>query len=248
MPVLRILHYFVICALLFSLSAVAETVTHTVSPDGKTEVWLIKEPDVGADVARFAFKPHTDIRFQPGDGITIEAGGCVQTGGVGKTWKRYVNPSGPNADKYYYGTIWIPGVIGAQAPNVTRIVDVLGTRWGIPTSANANNLYLLLGYLDDNYSDNGYYSHDDGTDDQCKDSQNAWVRVTAVHGVGGKLWAGEAKLAPYDLLSDGDDDNLIPLNPYWSYLTKGVAPTDAHPAKEPNGDTTCSSGSVVTVA
>ena len=246
MSLKQMVRYFSLCALLLLSSiAFAEKITHTVSPDGKTEVWLINEPDVGQDVARFAFKPHADIRFQPGDGITIEAGGCVQTGGTGKTWKRYVDPRGPNSDKYYYGTIWIPGVLGAQTPNVARIKDVLGKRWGVPPSAKPAQLYLLLGYLDDDNSDNGYYSHDDGTDDQCKGTDNAWVRITAVRGVGGALWASEGKLAPNDLLSDGLDDNLIPLNPYWSFMTNGVPPSDANPAKAPSGDTTCVGNGIV---
>ncbi len=249
MQVRCILHSIFACSLLLSsyIAGAAETVTHTVSSDGKTQVWTINEPEVGIAVENYGFKPHTDIKFQPGDGVTIEAGGCVQTGGSGKTWKSYVKPLGPNSDKYYSGTIWIPGAIGAQAPNVTWIKDGLGT-WGIPASATPANLYLLLGYLDDNYSDNGYYSHDDGTDDQCKNSVNAWVRVTIVSGAGGKLWASSGKSAPYDLLSDGDDDNLIPLNPYWAFATNGVAPTDTNPAKEPTGTTPCSDGSEVTVA
>jgi hypothetical protein len=249
MTVARTLLSLSACSLLLCsvISRANETVTHTVSPDGKTQVWTINEPEVGIAVENYGFRPHADIKFQPGDGVTIEAGGCVQTGGSGKTWKSYVKPLGPNSDKYYSGTIWIPGAIGEQAPNVTRIKDALGT-WGIPPNASMANLYLLLGYLDDNYSDNGYYSHDDGTDDQCKNSQNAWVKITVVSGAGGKLWASSGKSAPYDLLSDGDEDNLIPLNPYWAFGTNGVPPTDASPAKEPTGTTLCSSGSVETVA
>jgi hypothetical protein len=244
-----ILHSIAACSLLLSstIAGAAETVTHTVSSDGKTQVWTINEPEVGVAVENYGFKPHTDIKFQPGDGVTIEAGGCVQTGGSGKTWKSYVNPLGPNSDKYYSGTIWIPGAIGGQAPNVTRIKDALGP-WGIPPATSTANLYLLLGYLDDNYSDNGYYSHDDGTDDQCKNSENAWVRITIVSGAGGKLWASAGKTAPYDLLSDGDDDNLIPLNPYWAFATNGVPPTDTNRAKEPTGTTLCSDGGLVTLA
>src|SRR5438067_1198010 len=37
------------------------------------------------------------ITFQPGDRIHIEAGGCAQTGGIGSTWKRYVDPRGSHA-------------------------------------------------------------------------------------------------------------------------------------------------------
>jgi hypothetical protein len=231
---------FVAISLLAATSVAAENIQHTVSPDGKTEVWLIKEPDVGANVAHYAFKPHPDIKFQPGDGITIEAGGCVQTGGVGDTWKRYVDPRGPDSDKYYAGTIWIPGVIGDRAPNITRIKDALGTRWGVPGTANLANLYLMLGYLDDGNGDNGYYAHDNGTGDQCKNSVNAWVRVTVLHGAGGTLWSNAGKDAPLDLLNDGYDANLIPLNPYWEYKTNGVAPTAGNPAQSPGGDTVCS--------
>jgi hypothetical protein len=32
------------------------------------------------------------VRFRPGDAVTVSAGGCVQTGGRDKTWKRYVVP------------------------------------------------------------------------------------------------------------------------------------------------------------
>src|SRR5438105_9059582 len=52
--------------------------------------------------------PYIDIAFQIGDSVTIDAGGCVQTGGIGPTWKRYVNPQGPNSDQLYHGLILIP--------------------------------------------------------------------------------------------------------------------------------------------
>ena len=35
---------------------------------------------------------------------------------------------------------------------------------------------------DDGYSDNGYYSHDDGTNNQCKGVDNAWVSLTITSG------------------------------------------------------------------
>src|SRR5712692_574853 len=50
------------------------------------------------------------MTFQPGDIIRINAGGCVQTGGRGLTWKHYVAPKGPNSSRLYHGLIWIPGV------------------------------------------------------------------------------------------------------------------------------------------
>jgi hypothetical protein len=40
---------------------------------------------------------------------------------------------------------------------------------------------FFLGYEDDGYGDNGYYSHDNGTGNQCLDVGNAWVNVTLIH-------------------------------------------------------------------
>jgi hypothetical protein len=36
---------------------------------------------------------------------------------------------------------------------------------------------LVLGYDDDAYGDNGYYSHDNGTGNQCLNSVNAFVEI-----------------------------------------------------------------------
>jgi hypothetical protein len=56
---------------------------------------------------------YPDIKFNNGDVVTISAGGCVQTQnhGNGKSWKRYVNPSGDGdaSKQYYHGTMWVPG-------------------------------------------------------------------------------------------------------------------------------------------
>ena len=38
----------------------------------------------------------------------------------------------------------------------------------IDPSINPQLTFLRLGYEDDDYSDNGYWGHDDGTGDQCK--------------------------------------------------------------------------------
>jgi hypothetical protein len=126
---------------------------------------------------------YPQIKFLPGDSVSIDAGGCVQTGGSGKTWKLYVNPSGPNADRLYHGKIWIPGIDSS----LTRIQNFPALRVAkqipspLPADLQAANLFLRLGYEDDGYGDNGYYSHDDGTDDQCKNSVNAFVIISIGH-------------------------------------------------------------------
>jgi hypothetical protein len=109
------------------------------------------------------------LSFLPGDHVQVLAGGCVQTGGHGKTWKRYVNPAPNNG--LYRGTISIPGVTTGVIPvsAANNGTFVVGGRGGS----------LILGYDDDNYSDNGYYARntDNGTEDQCLNLGNAYVTL-----------------------------------------------------------------------
>jgi hypothetical protein len=107
------------------------------------------------------------IQFLPGDHVSVDAGGCVQTGGHGATWKRYVDPASDNG--LYHGLINIPGATGGTV----QIWTAVGRTFTVGGSGGS----LVLGYQDDGYSDNGYYSHDDGTGNQCKGVGNAWVHI-----------------------------------------------------------------------
>jgi hypothetical protein len=141
-------------------------------------VWRITQPNV-----KQASTAYPQIKFLPGDSVSVDAGGCVQTGGSGSTWKLYVNPSGPNSDRLYHGKIWIPGIDNS----LTRIKDFTafkaarGIASPLPAGLNPADMYLRLGYEDDGYGDNGYYSHDDGTQNQCKNSVNAFVIISIGH-------------------------------------------------------------------
>lgn len=112
-----------------------------------------------------------DFSFLPGDHVTVEAGGCVQRGGKGLTWKRYVDPA--DDEDLYHGLITIPGATG----NLERLVNVVGRQLVVRGRGSGQ---LVLGYEDhdDAYSDNGYYAHDNGTADQCLNSENAFVIIT----------------------------------------------------------------------
>lgn len=127
------------------------TVTQ-VDPD--TERVVISRPVVSQPL--FDYK---SIVLLPGEQIGINAEGCVQTGGAGSTWKRYVNPSGSNSDRLYFGSMEIPGVL-----NNMRLSTLLGQTITMPEVSPTT---LVLRYSDDNYGDNGYYSHDNGTENQC---------------------------------------------------------------------------------
>lgn len=140
-------------------------------------VWRIETPNV-----KQAATSYPQITFKPGDQISVDAGGCVQTGGSGQTWKRYVDPAGPNSDHLYHGLISLPGVTNGPV----RLENFgLNTPHAVPNpvpaTAATQGLYLRLGYEDDGFGDNGYYSHDNGTGDQCKDSVDAFVIVSIGH-------------------------------------------------------------------
>jgi hypothetical protein len=157
-----------LCCLLSSASSGGAQTAHRCEQQGQVQTCRIDQPEVRRPITDYPM-----ITFRPGDLVRIQAGGCVQTGGRGRTWKQYVDPSGDNADRLYHGLILIPGMRGLR-----RIKDVVGQTYQVPaTLAPGIPLHLRLGYEDDNYEDNGYYGHDDGTGDQCKNVGAAWIRL-----------------------------------------------------------------------
>ncbi|HSR93022.1 MAG TPA: hypothetical protein VLK88_17080, partial [Gemmatimonadales bacterium] len=154
-----------------------EQISHTTA--GTTETWRIDEPTVTEKSVDYH-----QIVFQPMDGVIVSSGGCVQTGGSGLTWKRYLDPAGPNSDHLYHGLIQIPGIHSA----LVRTAGVVGSSFTIPGSLDPAQNFLRLGYEDDNYSDNGYTNHDDGTGDQCKGVGSAYVVIDILHNVAPEEW------------------------------------------------------------
>ncbi len=166
-------------SLLFSPGALAEqfdvVVLQEETPTQTT--WSISRPNVRKSVTEY-----TQIRFKPGDTVKVYAKGCVQTGGSGRTWKRYVDPRGDNSDRLYHGLIHIPGITNKPVTiqqfglNVSHKIPET-----LPGSLKPEDLFLRLGYQDDNFSDNGYWGHDDGTGDQCKGVGPAIVTISIGH-------------------------------------------------------------------
>lgn len=146
---------------------------------GTMETWRIDQPTVTEKTVDYH-----QIVFQPTDGVIVSSGGCVQTGGSGLTWKRYLNPAGPNSDVLYHGLIQIPGIHSA----LVRTAGVVATAFTIPGTLNPAQNFLRLGYEDDNYLDNGYSNHDDGTGDQCKGVDPAFVSIDILHNVAPEEW------------------------------------------------------------
>jgi hypothetical protein len=168
---------------------------------------------------------YQNVVFAPGDKVFVNGDGCVQTGGSGDTWKRYVNPGGGGADHLYHGLVRVPTgrLAGTDVGNVlTRIEHVVGrpitvTGEGIPES----QLVLHLGYEDDDFSGNGYDGHDDGTEDQCKgdngnDGGPAHVTVTICRQTTEPCTSTPSRF-PFNVLSDQVDPNGFLYNPHWSW-------------------------------
>ena len=188
-------------------ASAAEAVTCTNSQNQTT--CRIEQPAVGQRE-----KDYPQVRFAPGDNLVVSAGGCVQTGGSGKTWKLYVDPQGNGSDRLYHGLIWIPGVTS----DLIRISSVVNRTLSISSSMPASSaLYLRLGYEDDSYGDNGYWGHDDGDNDQCKNVSDAWVQVSITHNT---VAADKPYPDPLDLITVQYDANLLALNPTWAGSAK----------------------------
>jgi hypothetical protein len=161
-------------------AAHAETVTQLSAP-GNDRYYRISEPNVSQRETEYP-----EITFEVGETVRFRAGGCVQTGGRGLTWKRYVHPYGPKSDRYYHGLFQIPGAMSNLA-SLSDFVDdgSLGTSgsgtspWSAVFTVRSSlpNMALRLGYTDDQYDDNGYWGHDDGTQRQCEGIGNAWLEV-----------------------------------------------------------------------
>jgi uncharacterized membrane protein len=186
---------------------------------------------------------YDQIPLVPGDTISIRAGGCVNTGGVGDTRKRYIDPIGPFPFAgAYRGYIHIPGLVGEPgSPNASipgmpfdRLFEPRRLNDPAPLGNVATQIFMTattpttlhLGYHDDEYPDNGYqHPGDEGTGHQCFGAGDAWVELTIHHGgpfsgpfptpVLPKAW----DLTPNQIPGDPFrfDDNFLFLEPRWAW-------------------------------
>jgi hypothetical protein len=134
-----------------------------------TDTWRVDLPAVNVPKTEYA-----QIKLAAGDEVSIEAGGCVQTGVFGPSWKRFVDPQGDGSDYLYHGLIQLPGM-----PSFARLSDWNNRVFTIPSGSQSTSLWT--GYEHDHYWNAGYYGHDNGTGDQCKNVGPAWVELKIKH-------------------------------------------------------------------
>lgn len=179
-------------------------------PRANTEVWAISRPNVKQKETTYG-----NIQFRSGDLVHVMAGGCVQTGGGGLTWKRYVNPMDrvKGDDDTYYGLVMIPGAFPKG-----RIRDAVRASPLAVLQDPGSDRSLRLGYADDDYGDNGYWGHDWGWWEQCRDSSDAFVVIAIQHGCASAPQSADcSRLAPLDLMADSLDPNGFAENPQWGW-------------------------------
>jgi len=191
------------------------------TPRPNTEVWRIDRPNV-----RQRETSYPGIRFRQGDLVSVFAGGCAQAGGMGLTWKRYVNPMSPNrdSDDQYHGLIAVPGF----GP-LRHIRDAV-LAGGIAILADPGaDAALKLGYADDGYSDNGYTGREDGWWQQCNDLSDAWVVIAIQHDCATSAAPSCIRGRALDIVWDRTDANGFPLNPDWVW--RRVVGTEPEPSQ-----------------
>lgn len=145
-----------------------------IANDKNNEFWRIDAPNV-----KQADTVYPQVKLRPRDTVAVDAGGCVQTGGPGKTWRLYVDPRGPNSDRFFHGRIKLPGM--RESLTIRQFVTN-GNNFEVPANATGD-MHLHLGYGDNpnDYANNGYWGHDDGIENQCRNVGKAWVIVRIYH-------------------------------------------------------------------
>ncbi len=190
--------------------------------------WIVERPEV-----RRQLTVYPDIRFAPGDRVTVRAKGCVNTGNRPKMWKRYVDPYGNDTDRFYHGLIWIPGArIEHQGERLVTPVGTAPVRIsGIAGGMNADlkpdpqefvidppstgiESALRLGYESAHYKDNGYAGEPSGNGCDKPGVGHATI-VISIRGSGGPLDSRRLPL-PFDPVSKETDLNGFMLSPQWA--------------------------------
>jgi hypothetical protein len=200
---------------------------------GNIRKWTIVKPDVSKRLTEYP-----QITFDRGDSVLVSASGCVNVGTNKPDWRRYVDPSGNNTDRFFHGLIWIPGarIPHDPQPLVTPvgtgpvpIASVAGSsdnpskaEWLIVDAPpEGTKSTLRLGYEADYrhplLPGDGPYTASLPNSGQCKGSDYASVTIVIKPGpppadLSRRL---TRTLRPFDPVSASTDENGLMFSPRW---------------------------------
>ena len=199
---------------------------------GNIRKWRIDRPDVSKRLTEYP-----QITFDRGDSVLVSASGCVNVGINKPDWRRFVDPSGNNTDRFYHGLIWIPGARIPHDPQLlvtpvgtgpVPIASVAGSsddpsraEWLIVDVPEKTKSTLRLGYEVDYRHPllprADPYSGMPPNTGQCKGRDDASVTVIIKPGppptdLSGRL---TRTLRPFDPVSATTDENGLMFSPRW---------------------------------
>jgi len=206
-----------------------------------TVTWTVTRPEVKRRITEYP-----EIEFHAGDIVTVSAGGCVDTGGAGKTLKQYVGPWGIDTDRLYHGLIWIPGakvidgdrhLIVPVGTSLVRLASITAGPNGTPPAQHlvvekdfpeGVSHSLHLGYEDDEYDDNSYppigQPHGERKGNNCSADPKDYAYVTIAITRGTAV--GPSTLGPLDPVANEYDPNGFQLSPAWFWNYPANPPHD----------------------
>jgi len=212
--------FLVVCSAHNWASAQSPRVRHRyIAPN--IEEFVVDTPNV-----RLPKTLYPEVVFRSGDLWTISATGCARhaAGAFGRHWSRYSNPVGDHDVTYgrlYHGTVSLN-----DGGDLVEIAVAANSPHWIPFVGGKEQTFaLLLGYISDDYREDGYGNHDNGEKDQCVDLTRpgsagfggpASVTITIQHN--GPEPNYDLDLSPES--GDGWDANGYPFNAPWRYTAQ----------------------------
>jgi hypothetical protein len=153
---------------------------------GNVDTWTIIDPPLSVATVSYPQIPLTG-----GDSVSVKAVGCGNHGGNSDTWADYFGTSGGLENVVGQSNGFFPGVLEFNIPNSAGdFGDPSGqgmkSWWVIGPSAvvvpgNGPAGVLSLGFMDNDYHDNGYYQQYPGYYQECTGWYGFAVTVQITH-------------------------------------------------------------------
>jgi hypothetical protein len=214
--------------------------------------WTITKPEV-----RRRLTEYPDITFEPGQVVSVTAGGCVNTSSRDHSWRDYVNAADEqwhferNADRLFHGLIWIPGAsiqhrgvqlptpVGTALVRIAAVADRLSTskvskQFVIANPPAGVQPFLRMGYEAVDYRLDGQGGYGTGLapgrGNRCERGA-PFARVTVTIQEGTPTDDLSQAQLPFDTVARYVDSNGLLLSPQWAGNYDVLAQNDHAPTQ-----------------